>query len=134
MPAVRTQLELPPGPDDEVLPRAGVDKAPARAAQQSGVLVRAEANLLRFPLFALSTKGLKTLDGIECRGTVRRGGTAHAFSLRVSRNTASLYPGPLARRVHFALLGIATERGLPLTNPVTWTWRDLCRRLGIAYG
>src|SRR5438445_5951803 len=118
MPAVPTEVELLPGPDDEVLPHAGVDKVSARAAQRPGSLVKAEANLLRFPLFALSTKGLKTLDGIECRGTVRRGGTAHTFSLRVSRNTASLYPGPLARRVHFALLGIATERGLPLTNPV----------------
>jgi hypothetical protein len=29
-------------------------------------IIRVEANLLRFPLFALNTKNLKTMDGIEC--------------------------------------------------------------------
>src|SRR2546430_2647076 len=52
MPAVRPQVELSPGPDDDVSPHAGVDKAPARAAQQPVPFVKAEANLLRFPLFA----------------------------------------------------------------------------------
>lgn len=73
--------------------------------------LKVEANLLRYPLFALSTKGLKTLDGIECRGKVRRDGAVREYLLRVSRNTSCLYPGPLARRVHFALLSIAADRG-----------------------
>src|SRR5262245_45681914 len=80
---------------------------------QRQALVKAEVNLLRFPLFALSTKGLKTLDGIECRGVLRRDGQDLPYTLRATRNTASLYPGPLARRIHFALLALATERGFP---------------------
>ena len=100
--------------------------APART-------IKAEVNLLRLPLFALHTKGLKSLEGIECRGRIQRDGKVHEYLLRVSRNTSSLYPGPLARKVHFALLSIATECGFPLANPVSWTWRDLCRRMDIAY-
>lgn len=96
-------------------------------------VVRAEVNLLRFPLFALSTKGLRTLDGIECQGMIRRGGIEQPYLLRVTRNTASTYPGPLARRVHFALLGIASDAGRPIENPVVFSWRDLCRRIGTAY-
>lgn len=91
-------------------------------------------NLLRLPLFALHTKGLSMLEGLECRGRLHRDGAMHEYVLRVSRNTASLYPGPLSRKIHFALLSIATERGFPLSNPITWTWRDLCRRMEIAYG
>jgi hypothetical protein len=96
--------------------------------------LKAEVNLLRLPLFALHTKGLSTLEGIECRGRVQRDGATHEYFLRISRNTGSFYPGPLSRKVHFALLSIATERGLPLKNPITWTWRDLCRRMNNAYG
>jgi len=96
-------------------------------------IIKAEANLLRLPLFALHTKGLKTLEGIECRGQITRDAKAHEYILRISRNTASLYPGPLSRKVHFAFLSIATEQGFPLQNPITWNWRDLCRRMDIAY-
>src|SRR3954464_9497154 len=88
--------------------------------------IKAEANLLRLPLFALQTKGLRSLDGIECRGTISRGGETHQFVLRASRSTSTLYPGPLSRAAHLAFLSLATERGLPLENPITWTWRDLC--------
>lgn len=117
---------------DDATHASGAEVAPA--ATTSASFFKAEANLLRFPLFALSTKGLRTLDGIECRGTVRRQNVAREFSLRVTRNTAELYPGPLARRLHFALLGLAAERGFPVKNPITWTWRELCDRMGIAYG
>lgn len=97
-------------------------------------IVKSEANLLRLPLFALHTKRLKTLDGIECRGRITRDGQTQAFTFRATRNTATLYPGPLARSAHLAFLSIVTEHGLPFRNPVTWTWRDLCRRMGIVCG
>lgn len=93
--------------------------------------IKAEANLLRLPLFALSTKGLRTLDGIECRGEITRDGHTQQYRFRATRNSGTLYPGPLARAAHLALLSIATEHGLPIMNPVTWSWRDLCRRMGI---
>lgn len=96
--------------------------------------IRAEANLLRLPLFALHAKRLRTLDGISCSGRITRGGETHQFQFRATRNTATLYPGPLARTAHLAFLSIITEQGLPLQNPITWGWRDLCRRMGIACG
>ncbi|MBI1902937.1 MAG: hypothetical protein HYS13_17710 [Planctomycetia bacterium] len=96
-------------------------------------LVKVEANLLRLPLFALSTKGLRNLDGLEINSTLTRQGRTRQFTLRVTRNTATPYPGPLARAAHLAFLSILTERGFPCENPITWNWRDLCRRIGIAY-
>src|SRR5207237_5957882 len=91
--------------------------------------IKAEANFLRLPLFALQTKGLRTLDGIECRRTITRNGERHDFTLRASRSTASPYPGPLARAAHLAFLSIATERGTPIENPIPWRWRVRCRRM-----
>jgi hypothetical protein len=94
--------------------------------------IKVEANLLRLPLFALHTKGLRTLDAIECRGRSSRDDVAHEFSFRAFRSTATHYPGPLSRSAHLAFLSLLTERGLPLQNPITWTWRDLCRRMRIS--
>ena len=112
-----------------------VEESPAAATGNAiAQLVKAETNFLRLPLFALHTKRLQTLDGIECRGRTTRDGQTYEYVLRITRNTASLYPGPLCRRMHFAFLAIATERGFPMQNPITWTWRDLCRRMDIAYG
>src|SRR5215212_9179955 len=95
-------------------------------------LIKAEANLLRLPLFALHTKGLRTLDGIECRGKLTRDGAVHEFTFRAFRNAGTPYPGPLARSAHLAFLSLMTERGFPLQNPVRWSWRDLCRRMRIS--
>src|ERR1700719_1823939 len=107
--------------------QSGAEGSPAAAtADQRAVFVKAEANLLRLPLFALHTKRLKTLDGIECRGRTTRDGQSHQFTFRATRNTATLYPGPLARSAHLAFLSIVTEHGLPHENPITWRWRDLC--------
>jgi hypothetical protein len=105
------------------LQKAGADLLPRS--------IKAEANFLKLPLFALHTKGLKTLDGIQCTGTVTRNDETHEFTLIASRSTRTLYPGPLARRAHLAFLSLATERGFPLENPIAWSWRDLCRRMGI---
>jgi hypothetical protein len=110
------------------------EEQPGRELQQLGPrFIKAEANLLRLPLFALRTKGLRTLDGIECRGTITRNDETHDFVFRASRSTATLYPGPLSRAVHLAFLSLATDRGFPLANPISWGWRDLCRRMGITY-
>ena len=111
--------------------RSDVTPLPQPAANLLPRFIRAEANFLRLPLFALQTKGLRTLDGIECRGTITRNGERHDFTLKASRSTASPYPGPLARAAHLAFLSIATERGSPIVNPIPWRWRDLCRRMGI---
>jgi hypothetical protein len=110
--------------------RVSVDDRDPR--KTPGPVLRAEANFLRFPLFAIHTKGLKSLDGIECSGRMTRGGESARFSFRATRNTATLYPGPLARAIHLAFLSILSEAGTPTLHPLTWTWRDLCRRLDLS--
>src|SRR5688500_4731775 len=86
----------PASPPDAVLPPPP-HQATATGDQLLPHFVRAEANLLRLPLFALHTKGLKSLDGIECTGRITRDGQTHQFTFQATRNTATLYPGPLAR-------------------------------------
>jgi hypothetical protein len=93
--------------------------------------VRVEANFLRLPLFALDNKHMRTMDGIRCEGTFRRNGRTFAFTYVATRNTSTLYPGPVARSAHFAILSFATERGLPVQNPVVFTWHELCTRMNI---
>ncbi|MCA9093704.1 MAG: hypothetical protein KDA68_09475 [Planctomycetaceae bacterium] len=93
--------------------------------------IAVEANFLRLPLFALHTRGLRQLDGFECQGVTKRGDKTWEFQFRTARSTATLYPGPLSRSIHLALLSLITEQGRPLANPVSWSWRNLCKRLGI---
>jgi hypothetical protein len=113
--------------DGDQLPRpiGGPESPPAR-------IIKAEANLLRLPLFALDTKGLRTLDAIECRGRLNRDDVAHEFTFQASRSATMPYPGPLARSAHLAFLSLATDQGFPFRNPISWGWRDLCRRMGIS--
>ena len=121
--------------DSEGIAEAGLigseGELSAAAEAMAQQVVRVEANFLRLPLFTLDNKHMRTMDGLRCEGTFRRGGKSFAFTYTVTRNTATYYPGPLARSAHFALLSISTERGLPLLNPVTFTWRELCARMGI---
>jgi hypothetical protein len=94
-------------------------------------ILRAEATLLRVPIFALAVKGSATLDGFEYRHTRRRGESKVDLIIRTERDRGQPYPGPLARRVHMAVLSLIAERGFPFANPVEWTWRELCRRMGL---
>ncbi|MEL7499563.1 MAG: hypothetical protein AAFN77_18310 [Planctomycetota bacterium] len=101
-------------------------------------IVRAETNFLRFPLFALGTKNLKQIDFREYQGTRKiktKTGEAQkvAFTYRVSRNTDQQYPGPLARKIHFALLAMMQRQPHPYQNPVKFKWRELAREMGISF-
>jgi hypothetical protein len=93
--------------------------------------LKAEATLLRIPIFALAVKGSASLDGFEFRYTRRRGDEAVEVAIRTERDPQLPYPGPLSRRIHMACLSLVAERGFPFENPLTWTWRDLCRRMGL---
>jgi hypothetical protein len=93
--------------------------------------IKAEATLLRIPIFALAVKGSASLDGFEFRYARRRGDDVAEVAIRTERDPGLPYPGPLARRIHMACLSLVAERGFPFENPVTWTWRDLCRRMGL---
>ncbi len=105
-----------------------------RAVAVSPGLVQVETNLLRFPFFALHTKGLREIDFKEVRGSRVESGRTHEFVFRVSRNTDHVYPGPLSRKVHFALLSLLRKQGFPFRNPIAFTWRQLAREMGVAYG
>ena len=94
-------------------------------------LLRAEATLLRIPVFGLAVKGSARLDGFEFRHRRKGEGTGVDVVLRTERDGGSPYPGPLSRRIHMALLQLITERGFPFENPVIFHWRDLCRRMGL---
>ena len=96
-------------------------------------IVQVETNLLRFPFFALHTKGLREIDAKEVRGTRTENGQSHEFVFRVSRNTDHLYPGPLSRKAHFALLSLLRKQGFPFRNPIAFTWRQLAREMQVAY-
>lgn len=118
--------------ETEARPGHGHDGDGGTGREAIDRFIKVEANLLRLPLFALHTKGLRTLDAIECRGHLNRGDVAHEFRFRACRSTATHYPGPLSRSVHLAFLSLLTERGGPARNPLSWTWRDLCRRMRVS--
>ncbi len=109
----------------------GFQETSATVESPEQQIVRVEANFLRLPLFALDNKHMRTMDGIRCEGTFRRTGQAYAFTYVVTRNARTLYPGALARSAHFAILSLATDRGFPTTNPIVFSWRELCARMGI---
>lgn len=109
---------------------------PDTRKEGSGIrlIVQAETNLLRFPFFALHTKGLRNVDFKEVRGMRTENGQSHEFLFRVSRNTDHFYPGPLSRKAHFALLSLLRKQGFPFKNPVAFSWRQLAREMQVAYG
>ncbi len=109
------------------------DAAPKKGTASRSI-VQAETNLLRFPFFSLHTKGLREIDYKEVRGTRVENGRTHEFSFRASRNTDHLYPGPLSRKAHFAILSLLRRQGFPFRNPVAFTWRQLVREMNVAYG
>ncbi len=94
-------------------------------------IIKAEATLLRLPIFALAVKGSSSLDGFEFRFSRRKGERTVDSVVRTERDEKIPYPGPLARRVHMAILALAADRGFPCDNPITWTWRELCRQMGL---
>ena len=101
-------------------------------------ILRAETNFLRFPLFSLGTKNLKQIDFREYCGTrniTNKDGEKQkvAFTYRVSRNTDHTIPGPLARKIHFALLSMMQRQSHPFQNPVRFKWRELAREMGISF-
>src|SRR5262245_15559591 len=82
--------------------------------------LKAEATLLRIPIFALPVRGSASLDGFEFRHTRRRGDETVEVAIRTERDPALPYPGPLSRRIHMACLSLVAERGFPFENPLTW--------------
>jgi hypothetical protein len=98
-------------------------------------IVRQEANLLRFPFFALGRKGLRNRKGLVIRGQSKLDDKTYDFEYRITCNSDDLYPGQLSRKVHMGLLRIMQRKqSFPFANPIEFTWRELMETIGIVPG
>jgi len=97
--------------------------------------VKSEVNLLLFPFFALSTKGLKKKLETEYRDLVKRGDQKIEILWSVSANPKYGYPGLFDREVHKAIEQIVSEilkRNGKVENPICLgSLYNLCKRMGI---
>ena len=96
--------------------------------------INSEVNLLVFPFFALSTKGLRKKTETEYRDTRKRGDQKVEILWSVSANPKYGYPGPFDREAHKAIEQIATEiikRYGVIKNPVQFSIYELCKRMEI---
>ena len=84
----------------------------------SASIVKQEANLLRFPFFALGRRGLQNHKGLLIRGQSKLDEQTYDFEYRITCNSDDLYPGQLARKVHMGLLRIMqSKQAFPFANP-----------------
>ena len=91
-------------------------------------LINSEVNLLVFPFFALSTKGLRKKTETEYRAIRKRGDQKKEIFWSVSANSKYGYPGPFDRGVHKAIEQIVTEiikRDGIIKNPIRFSIYDL---------
>jgi hypothetical protein len=101
----------------------------------SATIVRQEANLLRFPFFALGRKGLRNHKGLLIRGQSKLDSQSYDFEYWITCNSNDLYPGQLARKVHMGLLCLMQQKqAFPFANPIEFTWRELMQTIGIQPG
>jgi hypothetical protein len=99
----------------------------------SATIVRQEANLLRFPFFALGRRGLQNHKGLLIRGQSKLDHETYDFEYRITCNSDDLYPGQFARKVHMGLLRIMqSKQSFPFANPIEFTWRELMETIGVA--
>ena len=64
----------------------------------SSAVVRQEANLLRFPLFALGRKGLRNQKGLLIRGQSKLDSQSYDFEYCITCNSNDVYPGQLGAK------------------------------------
>jgi hypothetical protein len=113
-------------------PSAAVEK-PSHLT--SAAIVRQEANLLRFPFFALGRRGLRNHKGLLIRGQSKLDNQSYDFEYWITCNSNDLYPGQLARKVHMGLLRVLqSKQSFPFANPIEFTWRELMNTIGILPG
>ena len=125
-------------------PRDAFSAVPSGPAQQpvasptfltSATAIKQEANLLRFPFFALGRKGLRNRKGLLIRGESKIDGQKCDFEYRITCNSDDLYPGQLSRKVHMGLLRIMQRtQSFPFANPIQFTWRELMETIGVQPG
>jgi len=98
-------------------------------------VINSEVNLLVFPFFALSTKGLKKKLETEYRDMVKRGNQKIEILWNVSANPKYGYPGFFDRNVHKVIEQIITQtlrKKGKVKNPIVLgSLYNLCKRMGI---
>lgn len=98
-------------------------------------VINSEVNLLVFPFFALSTKGLKKKLETEYRDMVKRGSQKIEILWNVSANPKYGYPGFFDRNVHKVIERIITQtlrKNGKVKNPIVLgSLYNLCKRMGI---
>jgi hypothetical protein len=119
----------------ETLKRPSTSSIKSAVGLTSASIVRQEANLLRFPFFALGTRGLRNHKGLLIRGRSKIEHESYDFEYWITCNSNDLYPGQLARKVHMGLLCLMQQKqAFPFANPVEFTWRELMQTIGIQPG
>jgi len=96
-------------------------------------LVRSEVNFLTYPFFCLDNRWHKDRLKIEYHRTLDRGEGREEISWRVLAHQEYGLPGPFDWELHKAIEEIINERGFPVRNPIPFSLRELCRRMGISY-
>ena len=105
----------------------------APAAQSALRMVRSEVNFLVYPFFCLDNRWHTDRLTIEYYRTLDRGEGREEISWRVLAHQAYGLPGPFDWELHKAIEEIINERGFPVRNPVPFSMRDVCRRMGTSY-
>ena len=103
----------------------------APAAEPAPRLVRSEVNFLVYPFFCLDNRWHQDRLEIKYHRTLDRGEGREEVSWQVHAHPEYGFPGPFDWELHKAIEEIINERGFPVRNPVPFSLRGLCRRMGI---
>lgn len=118
-------------------PKKTIELVEKRESQELSLpkVINSEVNLLVFPFFALSTKGLKKKLETEYRDMVKRGNQKIEILWNVSANPKYGYPGFFDRNVHKVIEQIITQtlrKNRKVKNPIVLgSLYNLCKRMGI---
>jgi len=100
-------------------------------------IINSEVNLLVFPFFSLSTKGLKNKTTTVYQETIKKGNQEINILWKVSSNSEYGYPGPFDRNVQQAISEILSEilkKEGEIKNPIPLgSLYNLCKRMNINY-
>lgn len=91
-------------------------------------IIHVDPNTLLFPVFCLDRRTLPKVDGYSWIDPVAR---LKQPCFLTSKPAGVVYPGMLARAIHFAFLDIIRERETLFQNPLEWYWHDVGRRMNI---
>ena len=96
-----------------------------------------EVNILRYPFFSLSWRGLKSKTKTEYRHIEERDGKKIDLLWRVTANAEYGYPSPFDRKVARAIDAVINEiiieNGYPLVNPIPFSIYRIGQLMGFNF-